>query len=240
MQCTGEVLPGTALQRGQLRPGAEHAQWGQAMRGSLPSLAWVMRPASFSARSGQPAALRCTGAWLPQGDGRADAPGRLPRRQAPQEDQEGTEAPLLGGNLPGCALRPASAPASVPSWLHPAAAPRPAPSRPSWAAIAGAKLFYLSGMRNGKYLQREVLNLARFIAVQKFRPLTWRQAHPFLLADRFEVRRSPPDSSRRLQAPVHKGAHMCLEAGTLLMWRGGASCRRGLVTVLIMAVTIHA
>ena len=52
----------------------------------------------------------------------------------------------------------------------------------------GAKLFYLSGMRNGKYLQREVLNLARFIAVQKFRPLTWRQAHPFLLADRFEVR----------------------------------------------------
>ncbi len=43
-------------------------------------------------------------------------------------------------------------------------------------------------MRNGKYLQREVLNLARFIAVQKFRPLTWRQAHPFLLADRFEAR----------------------------------------------------
>ena len=28
---------------------------------------------------------------------------------------------------------------------------------------AGAKLFYLSGLRNGKYLKREVHNLARFI-----------------------------------------------------------------------------
>ena len=52
---------------------------------------------------------------------------------------------------------------------------------------AGAKLFYLSGIRNGKYLQREVLNLARFISVMKFRPLTWRLAHPYLLTDRFEV-----------------------------------------------------
>ena len=68
---------------------------------------------------------------------------------------------------------------------------------PAGLRATGAKLFYLSGMRNGKYLQREVLNLARFIAVQKFRPLTWRQAHPFLLADRFEVRRSQISHSRR-------------------------------------------
>jgi len=53
---------------------------------------------------------------------------------------------------------------------------------------AGAKLFYLSGMRNGKYMKREVLNLARFISVTKFRPLSWRGAHPYLVADRFEVR----------------------------------------------------
>lgn len=46
----------------------------------------------------------------------------------------------------------------------------------------GAKLFYLSGMRNGKYLKRDVLNLARFISVQKFRPLQWRSAHPYLVA----------------------------------------------------------
>lgn len=43
-------------------------------------------------------------------------------------------------------------------------------------------------MRNGKYLKREVLNLARFISVTKFRPLVWRTAHPYLVADRFEVR----------------------------------------------------
>eukprot|EP00891_Asterochloris_glomerata_P004383 jgi/Astpho2/4383/e_gw1.00067.3.1_t len=56
-----------------------------------------------------------------------------------------------------------------------------------WAEIyQGAKLFYLSGMKNGRYMKREVLNLARFISVMKFRPLSWRQTHPFLLADRFE------------------------------------------------------
>jgi ribosome biogenesis protein BMS1 len=43
-------------------------------------------------------------------------------------------------------------------------------------------------MRNSKYMKREVLNLARFISVTKFRPLTWRSAHSYLIADRFEVR----------------------------------------------------
>jgi ribosome biogenesis protein BMS1 len=58
-----------------------------------------------------------------------------------------------------------------------------------WAEIYdGAKLFYLSGVQHGKYLKREVTNLARFISVMKFRPLTWRLAHPYLLADRFEAR----------------------------------------------------
>ncbi|KAK9824496.1 hypothetical protein WJX72_010821 [[Myrmecia] bisecta] len=56
-----------------------------------------------------------------------------------------------------------------------------------WTEIyQGAKLFYLSGMRNGKYMKREILNLARFISVMKFRPLSWRGAHPYLLTDRFE------------------------------------------------------
>ena len=36
-------------------------------------------------------------------------------------------------------------------------------------------------------MKREVTNLARFISVMKFRPLTWRLEHPYLLADRFEV-----------------------------------------------------
>lgn len=56
-----------------------------------------------------------------------------------------------------------------------------------WLGIAGAKLFYLSGIRNGKYLKREVLNLARFISIMKLRPLSWRSSHPYLLTDRFEV-----------------------------------------------------
>ena len=42
-------------------------------------------------------------------------------------------------------------------------------------------------MKNGKYMKREVLNLARFISVMKFRPLSWRMAHPYLLTDRLEV-----------------------------------------------------
>lgn len=37
-----------------------------------------------------------------------------------------------------------------------------------------------------RYSKRETLNLARFISVAKFRPLTWRSAHPYMIADRFE------------------------------------------------------
>lgn len=56
-----------------------------------------------------------------------------------------------------------------------------------WSEIYdGAKLFYLSGIQHGKYLKREVLNLARFISVAKFRPLMWRREHAYLLADRVE------------------------------------------------------
>lgn len=54
-----------------------------------------------------------------------------------------------------------------------------------WTEVyKGAKLFYLSGVMNGRYPDREVLNLARFISVMKFRPLKWRNEHPYLLADR--------------------------------------------------------
>ena len=51
----------------------------------------------------------------------------------------------------------------------------------------GAKLFYLSGLKHGRYLKREVLNLARFISVAKTKPLSWRLGHPYMVADRFEV-----------------------------------------------------
>ena len=56
-----------------------------------------------------------------------------------------------------------------------------------WAEIyQGAKLFYLSGVLNGRYPDTEILNLSRFISVMKFRPLIFRNTHPYLLADRVE------------------------------------------------------
>lgn len=56
-----------------------------------------------------------------------------------------------------------------------------------WTEIyQGAKLFYLSGLINGKYPKTEILNLSRFISVMKFRPLIWRNTHPYFLSDRFE------------------------------------------------------
>ncbi|KIJ54976.1 hypothetical protein M422DRAFT_153111 [Sphaerobolus stellatus SS14] len=56
-----------------------------------------------------------------------------------------------------------------------------------WTEIyQGAKLFYLSGVINGRYPDTEIQNLSRFISVMKFRPLVFRNTHPYLLADRIE------------------------------------------------------
>ncbi|PRQ48780.1 hypothetical protein RchiOBHm_Chr2g0114591 [Rosa chinensis] len=56
-----------------------------------------------------------------------------------------------------------------------------------WTEIYdGAKLFYLSGLDHGKFVKREIHNLARFISVMKFHPLSWQTAHPYVLVDRFE------------------------------------------------------
>ena len=56
-----------------------------------------------------------------------------------------------------------------------------------WSELyQGAKLFYLSGIINGRYPDREVHNLSRFISVMKNpRPLIWRNSHPYCLVDRF-------------------------------------------------------
>ena len=55
-----------------------------------------------------------------------------------------------------------------------------------WSELyQGAKLFYLSGVINGRYPDREVHNLSRFISVMKNpRPLVWRNSHSYCLADR--------------------------------------------------------
>ena len=56
-----------------------------------------------------------------------------------------------------------------------------------WSELyQGAKLFYLSGIINGRYPDREIHNLSRFLSVMKNpRPLIWRNSHPYCLADRF-------------------------------------------------------
>lgn len=54
-----------------------------------------------------------------------------------------------------------------------------------WTEVyKGAKLFNFSGVINGRYPDREIINLARFISIMKFRPLKWRNEHAYLLADR--------------------------------------------------------
>lgn len=58
-----------------------------------------------------------------------------------------------------------------------------------WKEIyAGAKLFILKGkdLKTGYYYKSDIINLVRFISVLKFRPLTWRNSHPYLLCDRYE------------------------------------------------------
>ncbi|KAJ3734936.1 GTP binding protein [Lentinula guzmanii] len=45
-------------------------------------------------------------------------------------------------------------------------------------------LFYLSGVLNGRYPDTEILNLSRVISVMKFRPLVFRNTHPYVYIDR--------------------------------------------------------
>ncbi|OAQ63192.1 ribosome biogenesis protein [Pochonia chlamydosporia 170] len=50
----------------------------------------------------------------------------------------------------------------------------------------GAHLFYLSGVMNGRYPDREIHNLSRFVSVMKNpRPLVWRNNHPYSIIDSF-------------------------------------------------------
>lgn len=46
-----------------------------------------------------------------------------------------------------------------------------------------------------RYSKREVHNLARFISVMKFPPLSWRVSHPYIVVDRFEDV-TPPEKVR--------------------------------------------
>ncbi|KAK5660362.1 hypothetical protein OQA88_12903 [Cercophora sp. LCS_1] len=56
-----------------------------------------------------------------------------------------------------------------------------------WSELyQGAHLFYLSGVMNGRYPDREIHNLSRFISVMKNpRPLVWRNSHPYTVIDNY-------------------------------------------------------
>ncbi|RPD54653.1 DUF663-domain-containing protein [Lentinus tigrinus ALCF2SS1-7] len=89
-----------------------------------------------------------------------------------------------------------------------------------WTEIyQGAKLFYLSGVLNGRYPDTEILNLSRFISVMKFRPLVFRNTHPYLLADRFE------DLTPREEVRASKGK--CDRTVTLYGYLRGTNYRLG-------------
>jgi len=63
-----------------------------------------------------------------------------------------------------------------------------------WTEIyEGAKMFYFSGVINGKYLRNEVKQLQLYISRAKFRPLVWRNTHPYVLVDRHEDLTNPND-----------------------------------------------
>ncbi|KAK0715647.1 hypothetical protein B0H67DRAFT_601151 [Lasiosphaeris hirsuta] len=50
----------------------------------------------------------------------------------------------------------------------------------------GAHLFFLSGVLNGRYPDREIHNLSRFLSVMKNpRPLVWRNTHPYTVIDNY-------------------------------------------------------
>lgn len=69
-----------------------------------------------------------------------------------------------------------------------------------------------------RYPKREVHNLARFISVAKFRPLSWRLTHPYILADRFEDITSPE--------VVHKNPN-CDRNITVYGYLRGRNMRKG-------------
>jgi len=56
-----------------------------------------------------------------------------------------------------------------------------------WTEIYdGAKMFYFGGVINGKFLKHEVKQLTLLLGRVKYRPLVWRNTHPYVVVDRHE------------------------------------------------------
>jgi ribosome biogenesis protein BMS1 len=58
---------------------------------------------------------------------------------------------------------------------------------------SGYRLFYMQGLKHELYLKRDVINMARFLSI-KYSRSPWKQDHPYLLADRFELQPAEEDA----------------------------------------------
>jgi len=83
-----------------------------------------------------------------------------------------------------------------------------------WTEIyQGAKMFFFSGVVNGKYLKMETRLLTLQVSRLKFRPLSWRNQHPYLLIDRIEDVTPPtaPNADEERSVVLYgyvRGAHL--------------------------------
>lgn len=60
------------------------------------------------------------------------------------------------------------------------------------------------GVINGKYRKHEVKRLALYIGRVKFRPLVWRNTHPYVLVDRVEDVTPLPRAGEEVQPGGHR------------------------------------
>lgn len=94
-----------------------------------------------------------------------------------------------------------------------------------WTEIyEGAKMFYFSGVINGKYLKNECKQLTLFISRVKFRPLTWRNTHPYVLVDRHEDITHPNETDKNPD---------CDRSVTFYGWVRGSHMKKGTKVHLI-------
>ncbi|VEU36696.1 unnamed protein product [Pseudo-nitzschia multistriata] len=94
-----------------------------------------------------------------------------------------------------------------------------------WTEIYdGAKMFYFSGVINGKYLKNECKQLTLFISRVKFRPLTWRNTHPYVLVDRHEDITHPNETDKNPD---------CDRSVTFYGWVRGSHMKKGTKVHLI-------
>ncbi len=91
----------------------------------------------------------------------------------------------------------------------------------------------LTGLVHGSYPNMEVHNLSLYITRIKFRPLAWRIEHPYLLADRVEVRMLRMHRELFPYTPLLCFAVQCRACVSVFCWVGMYVCMYGWVWVCV-------